>query len=407
MGTAMTEKNESAIDVQLRELDPAALQELASQATGRSILDPGEWQWHQISGGGTPPTVGVYRVSGTGRDRNGLVPWSLVIKAIRRPYTGHESGSANAGADDPTARAYWQREILAYQSGFLTALPEGLSAPRCFGVTEQPGDMVWLWLEDLRDPGVPEDAPWPLARYALAARHFGTFNGVYLTQRPPQEARAAYPWLRFPNPSDERAPDIRLLFDERTWRDPRLAGAFDRPMVDRLLAQWEHRAALFEACLRLPRTICHGDAHRRNLFGRRGLADETVTAAIDWASVGALWIGGELNNLVMGSIIVKSVPAADGAALDAAVFPAYVDGLRAAGWQGDSRLPRFGFVAAAALAAAPTLHWFLVSVLERGGRDGPEDTYPAPTTVQLARWSGYTRFSLDLGDEALDLLRLI
>ena len=72
--------DESVVDVQLRALAAAAVQDLACRATGRALVDPGEWQWCQIYGGGTPPTIGVYRVTGVGRDRTGgVVPWSVVL----------------------------------------------------------------------------------------------------------------------------------------------------------------------------------------------------------------------------------------------------------------------------------------------------------------------------------------
>ena len=48
--------------------------------------------------------------------------------------------------------------------------------------------MIWIWLEEVADT---VGAPWPLARYGLAARHLGGFNGAYLVGRPVP----AYPWL--------------------------------------------------------------------------------------------------------------------------------------------------------------------------------------------------------------------
>ncbi|MGH2356245.1 MAG: phosphotransferase, partial [Chloroflexota bacterium] len=420
--------DESVVAVQLRALPADAVRDLAGRATGRALATPGKWSWCQIYGGGTPPTIGVYRLTGVGRDRmGGAVRWSAVLKAVRRPTggtggTGASVAGGSAGLDDPSARDYWKREILAYQSGWLADLPGPLAAPRCLGVSELPGDTVFLWLEDLRTPSTASDGsaasagsggatgdgaegvPWPLGRYALAARHFGVLNGTYLARRP----LPRYAWLRPPVkmvnlPESALCPDIHLIRDAATWRDPGLGGVFGPAMADRLLAQWERRGALFDAFLQLPQTLCHWDAHRRNLFARRAPRGQEATVAIDWASVGAGPIGAELNNLVLGSIIVKAIDAADGARLNAAVFPAYVDGLRRAGWRGDRHLARFGFTASAALAVAPTLHWFLAGVLEQGGRGGPEETFPVPTAGQLARWHGLTELALNLGDEALAL----
>ena len=93
-----------------------------------------------------------------------------------------------AGQDDPAHIDYWKREGLLYGSGLLDALPAGLRAPRCYGCDEPAEGIVWLWLEHIREDG---DRVWPPARWALAARHLGQFNGAYLAGRPLPHV----PWL--------------------------------------------------------------------------------------------------------------------------------------------------------------------------------------------------------------------
>src|SRR5207244_3774720 len=61
-------------------------------------------------------------------------------------------------------------------------------APLCFEVGGRAG-LVWLWLEDVADQVGP---CWPVARFALAARHLGRLNGTYLAARPLPD----YTWLQ-------------------------------------------------------------------------------------------------------------------------------------------------------------------------------------------------------------------
>src|SRR5439155_12106052 len=210
---------------------------------------------------------GVYRFIGTARSARavptvGVRPWSVVLKVLRAP--------AAATTYAALAVEGWNREVLTYQSGLLAALPAGLAAPRCFEIGEHSG-LVWLWLEDLADAIGPR---WPLARFALAARHLGRLNGTYLASRPLPD----YPWLQ------------RSLLRSRVQRNEAFWAAFDEgretpwgrrcwpdDLADRGQHLWQRRADLLDLLDRLPQTLVHGDADRRNLFARQGAAgDETV-----------------------------------------------------------------------------------------------------------------------------------
>ena len=57
-------------------------------------------------------------------------------------------------------------EEIGYGILYLAHLPGGLMAPRCFGVTEQLGGEVWLWLEDVADLGQHQ---WSLDEFDRAA----------------------------------------------------------------------------------------------------------------------------------------------------------------------------------------------------------------------------------------------
>lgn len=90
--------------------------------------------------------------------------------------------------DEPSQWNYWKRELLIYQSGWLDGLPEGICAPHCYDAVEMPGNIAGMWLEDIKDTYA---GSWPLHRYALAARHLGRLNGIYISRR----ELPSFPWL--------------------------------------------------------------------------------------------------------------------------------------------------------------------------------------------------------------------
>lgn len=331
----------------------------------------------------------LYRVQGQANTRAGVRDWSLILKVIQ-PTTGSQ---------ELWQRNYWKRELLVYQSDLLAHLPGGLAAPRCFGITEQPAEEFWLWLEDL---GEEEESAWPLERYALAARHLGEWNGAYLVQRP----LPAQPWLSSPADIGRRLalaePGIAEL--PQLSRYP-FADLFPDNRLDRMLWLWAERQPLLARLAQLPRTLCHRDAFRRNLRTRQGATGQPQTVALDWAATGIGFLGEELVPLFALTLRFFTVELARIAELDALIFAGYMDGLRAAGWQGDARLARFGFTALAALllgVGEPATR--LPHVARRiaalpAGAEPPPMLGPGPV-----QYIALQHYLLGLGDEARTLL---
>jgi len=94
---------------------------------------------------------------------------------------------------------------------------------------------------------------------------------------------------------------------------------------------------------RLPVCLCHHDAFRRNLLARDGISAEAQTVAIDWSMVGYGGVGEEVGITTAVDLSWLEVSGDQAGELDRIIFEAYVDGLRAAGWQGDVRLTRLEY----------------------------------------------------------------
>jgi hypothetical protein len=283
----------------------------------------------------------------------------------------------------------------------MDQLPEGFAGPRCFEVDETDHGLR-LWLEELIDSSGPS---WPLARFAVAARHLGRFNGAFLDGRP----LPRYAWLN------------RHLLRTRAERNavfwsnmeavrgvPLFRRGWPDHLAERALGLFEERYAFLDLLERLPQTLRHADADRRNLFARDH-ASWSETVAIDWAYTGIGPVGEEIAPLVVSSVIwfKGGVTPADLRELDAIVFDAYVEGLRDAGWRDDPNLVRFGCTVTMALRYGPLLG--IVSLVSAGAEQRPalEQMFGHPLEEVLERYAEVQRFVLDRADEARRLSKLV
>jgi hypothetical protein len=257
-------------DPVVQAIDRATVAGVVRAALG-SAAELADWHVESINPGMGWATGAMYRVTGSALLDQQLVSWSSILKVLS--LTASSFNQASREIDHPL---YWEREALAYQSGLLDDLSGGVTAPRCLIVTRGPGDTLWLWLEEAREQYGPR---WPLDQYARAARCLGRFNGAYLAGRP----MPAHPWLCGPaslrGMLDGFAGLLDAIRDPQAWQHPLIQRAISASAAPRLLRLWNERAPLLDALERLPQTLCHKDAWRRNMFAPFGLSLYTSDAA--------------------------------------------------------------------------------------------------------------------------------
>lgn len=322
----------NGIEGQLQGVDGTKLTPLVQRALGRGDVEVGEWCCRPIYGG-VEMVSSLYRFSGGALAAGAVIPWTLILKIVQAP-PGESS--------DPQGVKHWKREALAYQSGLLSDLPGGLTAPRCYAAAERDG-AYWVWMEEVRDE-IGEK--WPLEHYGTVARCLGQFNGAYLMGQPlPTHPWLTRKWLR--QYVEQAAPAVALLLS-----------SMDHPLIRRALPgfsaefiqrAWNERYAILEAIERLPQTFCHLDAFRRNLFSRRTVEGGDQAVAVDWSYMGIASVGEELAPLVGASIGFYAVMPADALRLEQIALEGYLAGLRDAGWQGNPDRVRFCYAA--------TMYW--------------------------------------------------
>ena len=372
-------------------LSSGRLQYVVRAALGESSAVLESWDAQPLGGGSR--SLGdrglLYLIQGTARVGAAESSWRLVLQIL----------VPNADQNDPTGSSYWKREGLLHGSGILENLPGGLKAPRCYGREEQPDGSIWLWLEHVQEDG---ERVWPIARWVLAARHLGQFNGAYLTTRPLPEdpglgGQRLRAWLGRHGPLVARiaaAPN-----------NPAVARWWPQPVVDAILHLWGEREVFCDALERLPQTFCHGDAIRRNLYARRAADGSEETVAIDWEHAGLSAPGEEVGQTLSVASAFYDLEPADLPALDEALFAGYLAGLQDAGWRGDPRPVRFAYAAHAALRNA--FNAVGATLPDEAGRARAPKTF-GHTFEELAERRAEIRpFLLERAEEARGLLESV
>jgi hypothetical protein len=372
--------------------DAGTLKAIVGRALADEQVEIAGWQATPLTGG-YGFLAGLSRVSGRASLRGALVPWSVVLKRSVPP---------DSDAALP-ATANWRREFHVYQSELLASLREGFVAPLCYGAEDRGQEGLWLWIEDLGDVDALDAHAWPPERFRLVAHHVGIFNGSYLAGRTlPSASWLCTEWLR--KWISVLPPTLRVDLGRASTHQ--FAGRLvPAELAERLVRLCEERAGLLAVLERLPQTFCHNDLNRHNLFVRPRTAGGSQIVAIDWEDAGISAVGEELAALVVSSLRWDAAARAKLGEVDTQAFAGYLEGLRAAGWQGDPRLVRFAYATRAALWYAVFAGlWPLRLAAGSYSPERLESAFECTFDEVVARHTQTLGFVLDLADEAQDLL---
>ena len=119
---------------EIKDIDRIMLTSLVRQVLNDPAAEIHQWKHEPVSYINTEElNLGLHRFQGTVKDEGGARTWSIILKAVKAPRNDSH----------PTYWNYHRREILAYQSGLVTNLPGGLSAPLCLGINEYDDGVCW------------------------------------------------------------------------------------------------------------------------------------------------------------------------------------------------------------------------------------------------------------------------
>lgn len=362
------------------ELTAALVEPAVAEALGTPTVELAGWSVTEIFGG-AGQGLGVFRVVARARVDGSPRSCSLILKV--------------APAEPAETSAAWchpAREAMAYSTGLLDQLPDGLRAPRCLGYREH-ARLHLLWLEDLGT----ESPDWALADYALAARQLGRFNGAYVAGRDlPDEGWLSRDFLR--SWLAEGAPAVEELGRHRAH--PLVQRIYSPPVFESFAELWRRRETLLRALDALPQVLCHQDAFRRNLF----LRAETLVG-VDWAFLGPAPIGAELAAFITASVAFLGIDRDRWNDLRSITLDAYRQGLRDAGWNGPAQHPRFGFAASSALRYGPgVIRLVLPALLSQAAQADAERVLGLAFSDIIELWADVAATQAELAAEAFALL---
>jgi hypothetical protein len=326
---------ESNMPSALRSINESKMSTIVRQALNRNNFRIQGWRVRKLEGLlGNPVSLGTYRFDGVGSDRNEWLDWSVILKVIQSPAN---LGYENYGeGEDQSHWNYWKRELLLYQSHWLESLPEGIRAPVCYDAVEIPGNIGGIWLEDVKDTF---SGTWPLHRYALAARHLGRLNGIYISRR----ELPSFPWLS----RNRTCQWLKTIpWKDFPWDHPLVWQQFPNPGVDTFRSMLDESERFLARLEQLPKTISHGDTNPINFISRHLPRSQEQTVAMNWSLAGIEPIGDDLGQLVYGTYTtLRGYKLRD---IAETLFTSYVNGLQDSGCRVDTQMVRFGFVASAA-----------------------------------------------------------
>ena len=371
---------------------PAELSALTEAVAGRPVPDPVAHAEPLAHDPGSIATAGVWRVTVTS-GRTAAIAATFFVKLVRDtrlwPLLSRLPGGDAARAEFVTYYP-WHYELDMHQAGIGALLPEGLRTPALHYVTRPDDSHMGLWSEYIEQrPG-----DWTLADYRLAARLLGQLaarrrDGAAVNDALPAIARQPGSALRFYTGLRVLSGILPALQAGRVWDHPVLREALrqagDPDLPADMLALGERLPRLLDLLDKLPQTYAHGDASPQNLLLPAG--EPGTIVAIDWGFGTLVPVGFDLGQLLVGLAHATGSDLSLLPAIDAEIFPAYLDGLAREGYHVDPAQVRAGYLGS--LAARSALCAIPVEQLA----DGPGS---AEVTALFTRRLRLTRLMLDL-----------
>ena len=373
---------EAALE-KVRAVDPAVLVEVVRQDQRDPSFEITSWAVRRLSDRGLASGDGPFCFYGHGRSGQSLRPWSVVLKIS---ITGEDA------LRDPTSMRYYQREWLAYRSRLLESFAAPLAFPRCYGIWEQ-ADGTWIWMEQVFEKN---SGRWGIPEFAFAARELGRFGGLYASGRPNPDQ----PWLS----RDQTRSWITTWSPENAWNSDCVQRMFPPQSRARVFRLWDERECFMAALDGLPQHFSHFDCMRRNLMIRARPDGHDELVAIDWAMCGIRPIGSDLSHLLGMSSAFYDWDPADIATLEQATEPAYLAGLREAGWQGDPRIVRLGYTAWIALWLGLSLAPGVAVYTTDAQRPFVWQQFNRTPEEFAVGWAKLCEYALDRADEARQIM---
>ncbi len=333
-------------------------------------------------------TVGLYRVTGEAESPGTRRQWSAVLKVL-----DERAGGTGAGFVSP------KTEIAAYRSGIFEkpAGAEGFRAATCYAIHAKADGSHWLWLEDISDAPVP---PWSDDQYISSARHIGQFSGIW-TRRPlPIE-----PWLGRDKFEASILGETESVLALR--QNSIVARAIPADLVERAAIVRPDLQFLASTLRRLPSTVCHSDCHPKNLLLVMKGSSHAATVAIDWASASLGPVGIDSGGLIGSGLVWTEMGAERARRLEKPVFDSYMAGLTDAGWRGDPRHARLGFLAFMTRYCASMISITTSMATDIKRQERISGLVGKPVATTLDEYQRNLRFLLPLLDEAVELAKQV
>jgi hypothetical protein len=280
-------------------------------------------------------TAGRYWVGGEARTPDGTVAFEFFVKHVqcwsRSPAF---AGVPPQFQELARAGVPWYTEPLIYRSDLAERLPAGLAVPRAIAVRDLDERSAAVWLEKV--PAVAR--VWTVEHLARAAYLLGRLAASAAVRELATIGEQERDWpVRSYVEGRLAVQVLPMLGDDGLWQHPLIAGAFDEDLRKRLLAAAERVPAYLGEIEQIPLGTAHGDACTNNLLTT---ADSDNLVLIDFGFWGTKPFGFDLSQLLLGEVQLGRRPADQLAEMEAALMPAYLEGLRDEGCDVDPVLVR-------------------------------------------------------------------